>query len=104
MFEVLRLAVPPVEPGEDAEHLGGALRTENSVGASESSHVEVGLGGLTVPHISTEELELQIRRHRDARVLQEGGNVIGWMAEHGILKVEQSDPLETLPLRKPDQV
>src|SRR5215207_439551 len=38
--QVLGLAVAPVQAGEDAEHLGGALRGHDRVGAREARHVE----------------------------------------------------------------
>src|SRR5947209_4868469 len=41
MVEVLRLAVPLLETGENAEDLGCALRRHRSVGGSEAFRVEV---------------------------------------------------------------
>ena len=41
VLKVLRLAVAPVEPGENAENLGRALRAENRVGLGKACHVEI---------------------------------------------------------------
>ena len=42
MNEVLRFAVPLVEPREDPENLGRALGAEDRVGFGEGGHVEAG--------------------------------------------------------------
>ena len=45
MTQILRLAVAPLEPGENAEDLGGALRGERGIGAREGRRVEGRVGG-----------------------------------------------------------
>ena len=43
MNEVLRLAIPLVEPSENSEDLGGALRAEDCIGLGEGGHIEAGV-------------------------------------------------------------
>ena len=59
--EVLRLAVALVEAGEDAEHLGGALRAHDGVGACERRDVESGVRRLALARIEADELQFEIR-------------------------------------------
>ena len=42
--QILRLAVAPVEPREDAEDLGGALRRQRGVGLDEDRRLEIRVG------------------------------------------------------------
>ena len=104
VLEVLRLAVALVEAGEDAEDLGGALRGHDRVGPREGRDVEGGIGGPPLARIEADQLQLELRRHGHARILQQRGDVVGRAAQHRVLEVDQADPLQPLALGQPDQV
>ena len=42
--------------------------------------------------VAADELQLELLRHVDARILQQRGDIVGGRAEHGVLEVEQPDP------------
>ena len=69
--QILRLAVPLVEPGEDAQDLGRSLRAHRRIGGGEARGVEGGVGRRPAPHIEGGQPHLEILRHVDARVLQQ---------------------------------
>jgi hypothetical protein len=89
--EIVRLAVPPVEAGEDAEDLGGPLGGQGRVVGAEALLVEAGVGGLAAEDVALDESLLERRRDGDARVLGERGDVIGRRPEDGVLEVEEAD-------------
>src|SRR5262249_60737354 len=53
--EVLRLVVAPVEPCENAENLGGALRSKRRVEACEGVRIEAGIGASPRRDITAEQ-------------------------------------------------
>ncbi len=91
MTQILRLAVAPVEPGEDAEDLGGALRGQRRVEPRESGGVETPVVGAARAGVAAEQRDLQRFRHVDARVLQQRGDVVGGGTDQRVLEIEQAD-------------
>jgi len=89
--QILRLAVAPVEPREDAENLAGALRRERNVKRDELSAVEVRLGGAPPAQIAAKQRELDRFGNVDAGVLQQRGEVVGGRPHEGILEVQDAD-------------
>ena len=76
--QILRLAVAPVEPGEDAEDLGGALRRRASRRAARKPAAsKSGSASSRACDVAAEQRDLQRLRHVDARVLQQRGEVVG---------------------------
>src|SRR5262249_27245918 len=71
MTEVLRFAIALVEPCEDTEDLGRALRAERDIELDEGGRGEVRIGVEPRLHIVADQRDLQLVRHVDARVLQQ---------------------------------
>ena len=104
MNEVLRFAVPLVEPGENSEDLGRALGAEDGVGLGEGGHVEGRVGFAPQLGVEAEQAQLEVGRHAHAGVLQQRGDVVGRVAQHRILEVDDADALGPLALRQPNEV
>ena len=104
MNEILRLLVPLIEAGENPEDLGGALRPENGIGPGEIRHVERGVVRQAQLRVETEQAELEVARYGHPRILEQGRDVIGGMAEHAVLEIDQPDPGDAFAVRQPDQV
>ena len=102
--EIVRLAVPPVEAGEDAEDLGGALGGERRVVGAEALLVEAGVGRPPAEHVALHQHLLEIRGNGDAGVLGERGDVVGGRPQECVLKIEEADAADAGPLRQPHQV
>src|SRR6202044_1469686 len=102
--QILRLMFAFVEPGEQAEDLGGALGSRRGIGGSEALGVEGWIGGRPSAHIEGRETHLEILRHVDARVLQERNDVIGGGPGHPGLKNKGAFSFEPLPIREPVQI
>ena len=58
---------------------------------------KVGVG-FAARGVMGEQLQLQIVGHVDAGVLQQRGDVVGGMAEHAVLEVDDADPREPFAL------
>ena len=104
MSEVLRLAVPPVEPREYPEDLGRPLRPHDRVRGGELGHVEAGIRGFPLPAVEGQELQLEVGRHRHPCILQERGDIVGGRAQDRVLEIQEPDAPDPLPLGEPDQV
>ena len=68
MLQIVRLAVALVEPDEDAEDLGVALRRHDGIGLAEGRLVERA-GGLARGDIGVDRRLLDLRRDGHARIL-----------------------------------
>jgi hypothetical protein len=70
VLEIGRLLVAHEEPREDAEDFGGALRTQDRIGAEEVVPIETRV---TRPKCAVviEKLSRESRRHIDPRILQQ---------------------------------
>ncbi len=101
MREILRLAVALIEPRENAQYLRRALRGENRIGLGESRHIEACVGFTAQLGVMGEQLQLQIVGHRDAGVLPERGHVVGRVAQHAVLEVDNADARDPFALRQP---
>ena len=77
---------------------------EDRVGPHERGHVEARVGRAAQLRIGAEQLELERVGHGDAGILQQGRDVIGRVADHRVLEVDDADAGEALALRQPDQV
>src|SRR5215470_421257 len=85
--QILRLAVAHVETRENAEDLAGALRRQGYVDLDELGGVELGVALAAPAHIAAEQRKLELFRHVDAGVLQQGGQIVGGRAHYRILEV-----------------
>ena len=102
--QVLRLAVALVEAGEDAEHLRGALRAHDGVGAGERRDVEFRIGRLALARIEADELAARDPAAPSPARPAEARRRRRRAAQHRILEIDEADAREALPLRQPDQV
>ena len=71
MAQILRLAVALLEPREDAEDLGRALRRERRIDLREQLGIEAVIGRVPLSQIARQQLNFERFRHVDARVLQQ---------------------------------
>src|SRR5262245_55363046 len=71
MTKILRLAIAAGETGEDAEHLGGALRAEGGVMLEECVEVEGAVARAPRLDVAADEGDLDRFRHVNARILQQ---------------------------------
>ena len=85
MAQIVRLAVPFRQSGEDAEHLGQPLGRQDEEGAPEACLVEVVLGGCPLGAVIVEQVARRLGADFDARILQDRSQVIGRMAKHRVL-------------------
>src|SRR4051812_17668210 len=92
MTQVLRLAVAPVEAGENAEDLGGTLRAERHIELHEGTGVETLVGVEPRLHVAAEQRDLGLVRYVDACVLQQRDKVVGCWPEHRVLEIQNADP------------
>src|SRR5215475_15391204 len=91
MLQVLRLAVAPVQPGENAENFGRALGAKGCVKLRERCGIEALLAGPTGADITAEQRQFERFGNVDAHVLQQRGYVIGGGTDDRVLKVEHAD-------------
>ena len=77
MAQVLRLAVALIEPGEDPQNLGRALRTHQVVERDELIEVEIAVGGAPALEVAGEQRILEDFAHIHARILQQRDDVVG---------------------------
>lgn len=97
--QILRLAVAPAQPGEDADHLGMALRRQYRPGGREVAGVKLGKSGEIAGLYGCD----QRRRNVAPRIFQQRHEIVGHRPCHRVLEVEQAagrDPRS----RQPHQV
>src|SRR6266568_8896325 len=92
MTQILRLAVAAVEPREDAQDLGGALRSQRRVELQKFRSLERGIGGLAGADIAAEQRHLQVLGDVDPGILEQRYQVVGRRPEQRVLEIEQADP------------
>ena len=84
------LAVALREPGEDAEDLGGALGAQYGEGRLEFAAVE-GPRCRAQRAVMREECIGLVESNVHAGILQHRGQIIGRVAQHAILRVDEPD-------------
>src|SRR3954451_8202631 len=89
--QILRLAIPYVEPRKDAEDLAGALGRERHVEPDELRRVEARVGAAGSAHVPTEQRDLGLCGHVYACVLQQRAEIVGGWPHHGVLEVENPE-------------
>ena len=91
VFEIHRFAVTPIQPHENAEDLGGPLCAQNGIGRGEPGHVEIRVAPLAAQGIARQQLEFERLRDLHARILRERDHIIGRMANHAVLIIDEAD-------------
>ena len=91
-----------VEPGEEAEDLGGALGAHRGIGGGEALGVEGGIDCRPAAHIERGETHLEIFGHVDARILQQRNDIVGRRPDHRVLKIDEAYALQD-PCRSASQ-
>ena len=94
--QVLWLAVPFVEAREDAEDLRVALSAHDRVGARKGGRVEPRIAGAPFAGIKAQKPQLEIGRDGNPGVLEERRRHRRRGSQHGVLKVDESDPAHAL--------
>src|SRR3954465_4088830 len=102
--QVLRLAIPPVEPGEGAEQAGIPLRRHDGVKLGKAGRVELAIGRAARLDVAAEQRPLELFGNVDPRVLQQRHQVVGGGAEYGVLEVDDSDAQDASAVAEPDDV
>src|SRR3546814_17306978 len=97
--DLVRLAVALPQAREDADDAQVALGTEDGIGAAEAGLVEATAGDVALQHRFGE-----IGRYVTPRIFQQRDEVIGAMAGHGILEVEQAETGRAFATGQPAQV
>src|SRR5215217_5178148 len=69
MTQILRLAVARVESGENAEDLGGSLRTHQGIERDELAEIEITLGDAPALRVAAEQIILDHLRHLHPGIL-----------------------------------
>src|SRR2546428_6070038 len=101
MTQILRLAVAAVEPREDAQDLGGALRSQRRVEFQKFGGAETGVRGLAGADIAAEQRHLQLLRDVDPGIPEQRYQVVGRRPEQRVLEIEQAHASHALALREP---
>src|SRR6266702_825857 len=104
MTQILRLAVAAIEPREDAQDLGGALRSQRRVELQKFGGAETRMRGLAGPDIAAEQRHLQLLGNVDPGILEQRYQVVGGRPEQRVLEIEQADASHALSLRNPKQI
>src|ERR1700683_968099 len=104
MAQVLRFSVTLVEPGEDAEDFGSALRRHRCVELRKYGGVEKPVVVLPRAHVAAEQRHLQRLRYIHARILEQRGDVVGGRTHNGVLKINDADSGNITAPRKPKQI
>src|ERR1700722_16543205 len=96
--QVLGLMIAFVEPSEQAKDLGGALGSHRRIGGGEALGLEGRIGNPPAAHVEGGETHLEILRHIDARILQQRNDIVGWGADHRVLKIDEAYSLQPRPV------
>src|SRR6478752_8805463 len=104
VMQILRLAIPYVEPRKDAEDLAGALGRERHVEPDELRRIEARVGAAASAHVTAEQRDLGLFGHIYACVLQQRGEIVGGRSHHGVLEVEDAEACVLAALREPEQI
>src|SRR3989338_5173751 len=95
---VLRLGVALEEAGPETDEAQRPLRAEHSVGRAELFLVETGKLFPGAPDIKRKHRLFAFHRHIAARILKEGDDVVGTIADQRILVVDEPDARGAFPV------
>ncbi len=98
MGEITGLAVAPVQAREDAEDLRGPLGRKQRVGGGEGPDIEGRVPAAALAGVEAEQPQLELGAGIDPGILQQRRDVVGRVAHHGVLEVDQPDPLQPVAL------
>src|SRR5260370_33599212 len=104
MTQILRLAVAAVEPRENPQDLGGALRSQRRVEFQTLGGAETGVGGLAGADVAAQQRRLQLPGDVDPGSREQRYQVVGGRPEQRVLEIEQADPSHALAVGKPKQI
>src|SRR5260370_31072130 len=90
MTQILRLAVAAVEPREDPQDLGGALRSQRCVELQALGSLETGMGGLAGPDIAPEQRPLPLLGAVDPGILGPRHQAAGRPPAQPALEIRQA--------------
>src|SRR5215207_10656657 len=96
MTQILRLAVARVESGENAEDLGGSLRTHEGIERDELAEIETTLGDAPALRVAAEQIILDHLRHLHPGILQQRHHIIGGRPHQSVLEIQNTDARRTL--------
>src|SRR5258708_35628470 len=94
MTQILRLAVAAVEPRENPQDLGGALRSQRRVEFQKFGGAETGVGGLAGADIAAEQRHLQPLGGVDPGILENAYQVVGRRSRQRVPEMSQPRPTQ----------
>src|SRR5439155_23777840 len=98
MTQILRLAVAAVEPRENPQDLGGALRSQRRVEFEKFGGAETGVGGLAGADIAAEQRHLQMLGDVDPGILDQRYQVARRRTDRRVLEIERAHADHSLAL------
>src|SRR5690554_361048 len=104
MRHILRLTITPQQAGPETDEAERPFCTKHRIGSAELFFIKPRKLGLCAGDVMGEHGFFAFHRHIASRILKEGDEIIGAIADKCVLVIDQADTGYGLALAKPENV